>query len=171
MTNSKHYQLNPELDLTFERVIDVPREQVWAAWTTPELLMPWFCPKPWLTVACEIDLRPGGRFHTVMQSPEGQKFTNDGCYLEIINNEKLVWTNALEPDFRPAKQPEASPGHECAEFLMTATISLAPHTNGTKYNALVQHADKEARLKHEKMGFYEGWGACLDQLVAIIKSM
>jgi uncharacterized protein YndB with AHSA1/START domain len=170
MTNSNPYQLNPELDLRFERVVDVPREQLWAAWTTPELLMPWFCPKPWITVACEIDLRPGGRFHTVMQSPEGQNFPNDGCFLEIINNEKLVWTNALESGFRPAKQPEASPGHECAEFLMTAAISLEPHANGTKYTALVQHADKQARVKHEKMGFYEGWGACLDQLVVFIKS-
>ena len=171
MTNPNHYQPNPELDLTFERVVDVPRELLWQAWTTPELLMPWFCPLPWKTVACEIDLRPGGRFHTVMQSPEGQKFPNDGCYLEIINNEKLVWTNALEPGFRPAKQPEASLGHECAEFLMTATIALEPHANGTKYTALVQHADKQARVKHEKMGFYEGWGTCLDQLVAIIKTM
>ncbi len=171
MTNSNHYQLNPELDLSFDRVVDVPPEKIWAAWTTPELLLPWFCPLPWQTVDCEIDLRPGGRFYTVMQSPEGQKFPNDGCYLEIIANKKLVWTNALQPGFRPAKQPEASPGHECAEFLMTATIALEPHANGTKYTALVQHADEQARVKHEKMGFYEGWGTCLDQLVAMIKKM
>jgi uncharacterized protein YndB with AHSA1/START domain len=169
MTHSNQNKPNSGLDLCFERVVDVPPELIWAAWTTPELLLPWFCPKPWLTVDCEIDLRPGGRFYTVMQSPEGQTFPNEGCYLKIIENEKLVWTNALEPGFRPAKPPEASPGHECTEFLMTATISLAPHANGTKYNALVQHADKEACLKHEKMGFYEGWGACLDQLVAMIK--
>jgi uncharacterized protein YndB with AHSA1/START domain len=169
MTNSNHYQLNPQLDLSFESVVDVPPEKIWAAWTTPELLLPWFCPLPWQTVECEIDLRPGGRFYTVMQSPEGQKFPNDGCFLEIIENKKLIWTNALQPGFRPAKQPEASPGHECAEFLMTATIALEPHANGTKYSALVLHADKEARGKHEKMGFYEGWGTCLDQLVAMIK--
>ncbi|MDD5320548.1 MAG: SRPBCC family protein [Methylococcales bacterium] len=154
-----------------ERVVDVPRELLWQAWTTPELLKPWFCPLPWLTVDCEIDLRPGGIFRTTMQSPEGQNFPNSGCYLELIPNERLVWTNALQPGFRPAKQPEASPGHECAEFLMTATISLEPHANGTKYSALVQHADKEARVKHEEMGFYDGWGTCLDQLVAMIKKM
>ncbi|MDD5632783.1 MAG: SRPBCC family protein [Methylococcales bacterium] len=171
MTNSNQYQLNHELDLRLECVVDVPRELLWQAWTTPELLKPWFCPLPWLTVDCEIDLRPGGIFRTTMQSPEGQNFPNLGCYLELIPNERLVWTNALQPGFRPAKQPEASPGHECAEFLMTATISLEPHTNGTKYTALVQHADKEARVKHEKMGFYEGWGTCLDQLVAMIKKM
>ena len=118
---------------------------------------------------CEIDLRVGGRFYTVMQSPEGQRFPNVGCYLEVFPNQKLSWTNALEPGFRPAKQPEKSPNHECAEFLMTATITLEAHAKGTKYTALVQHADTDARIRHEKMGFKEGWGTCLDQLVAIIK--
>jgi uncharacterized protein YndB with AHSA1/START domain len=162
---------NPELDLMFERIVDVPRELVWQAWTTPEKLMPWFCPVPWKTVECEIDLRVGGRFYTVMQSPEGQKFHNSGCYLELIKNEKLTWTNALEPGFRPAKPPEASPGHECAEFLMTATIMLETHAKGTKYTALVMHANKGARIQHENMGFEEGWGTCLDQLVAMIKKV
>jgi len=162
-------QINSELDLMFERVVDVPRELVWQAWTTPEKLMPWFCPFPWKTVECEIDLRAGGKFYTVMQSPEGQSFPNTGCYLELVENERLTWTNALEPGFRPVNPPEASPGHECAEFLMTATIILEPHAKGTKYTALVRHANVEARIAHAKMGFEEGWGACLDQLVAIIK--
>jgi uncharacterized protein YndB with AHSA1/START domain len=160
---------NPELDLTFERIVDVPRELVWQAWTTPEKLLPWFCPLPWKTVECEIDLRVGGKFYTVMQSPEGQSFPNTGCYLELVENEKLTWTNALEPGFRPVTPPKPSPGHECAEFLMTASIMLEPHAKGTKYTALVQHANAEARKAHAKMGFEEGWGTCLDQLVAIIK--
>jgi uncharacterized protein YndB with AHSA1/START domain len=160
---------NPELDLKLERIIDVPPELIWQAWTTPEKLMPWFCPLPWKTVKCEIDLRPGGRFHTTMQSPEGQQFPSDGCYLEIIKNKKLTWTSALEPGFRPAKQPESSPGHECAELLMTAILMLEPHANGTKYTAIAMHANTANRKRHEEMGFQEGWGTCLDQLVAFIK--
>ena len=160
---------NPELDLQFERIVDVPREKIWAAWTTPKLLMPWFCPLPWKTIGCEIDLRPGGIFHTVMQSPEGQRFPNSGCYLEVIPNEKLVWTNALEPGFRPAKQAVANPDHPCEEFMMTAMILLEPVVSGTKYTAHVMHAHKAARIQHEQMGFKEGWGACLDQLVASLK--
>lgn len=164
------YQLNPELDLVLERTIDVHRELVWKAWTTPDLLMPWFCPLPWKTVACEIDLRAGGKFYTVMQSPEGQRFPNNGCYLEIIENEKLVWTSALEPGFRPVNMPESSPGHECAELLMTAALILEPHANGTKYTAIAMHSNKASRKRHEDMGFHEGWGACADQLVAFIKN-
>jgi uncharacterized protein YndB with AHSA1/START domain len=158
------------LDLSFSRDIDISPQQVWAAWTTPKLLMPWFCPAPWKTVECEIDLRVGGKFYTVMQSPEGQKCPNLGCYLTIIPNQKLVWTNALLPDFRPAKQAAPNPDHPCEEFMMTATILLEPTKNGTKYTAQVMHAHEEARIAHEKMGFEAGWGMCLDQLVAFVKS-
>ena len=161
---------NPDLDLMFERIVDVPEEAIWAAWTTPELLKPWFCPLPWKTVDCEIDLRVGGIFRTVMQSPEGQQFDNAGCYLEIMPNQKLVWTNAIEPGFRPAKQAPPNPDHPCEEFMMTAMILLEPVAGGTKYTAKVMHAHKDAPIKHEQMGFKEGWGMCLDQLVAMIKN-
>jgi len=99
-------QTQPQLDLSFTRIIDVPRELVWRAWTEPELLKPWFCPLPWKTIDCEIDLRPGGIFRTTMQSPEGQEFPGTGCYLEIKPNEKLIWTNALGPGYRPSFVPE-----------------------------------------------------------------
>ena len=162
--------IDPELDLSFERTIEVPLELVWNAWTTPELLMPWFCPMPWKTVECEIDLRPGGRFFTVMQSPDGKTHPSSGCYLEIIPNQRLVWTSALEPGYRPANIPETAPGHECAELPMTAMIVLEPHSTGTKYTAIVKHRDRAGRNRHEAMGFKEGWGAALDQLVSMIKS-
>jgi len=160
---------NPKLDLVFERTVDVPRELIWKAWTQPEHLMPWFCPLPWKTIACEIDLRPGGIFRTVMLSPEGQEFPNLGCYLEVLENEKLVWTNALTPGFRPAPSSAANAG-DIAGFAFTATIALAPHGNGTIYTATVIHADEASREKHAAMGFREGWGKALDQLVSHAKS-
>jgi uncharacterized protein YndB with AHSA1/START domain len=163
------YSINPELDLILEREVDVTPEEIWHAWTTPEHLKKWFCPLPWKTVACEIDLKPGGLFYTVMESPEGQQYPNSGCYLEVIPNKKLTWTNALEPGFRPAKVPEQSPGHECAELMMTASIVLEPIAHGTRYIAYALHPDAASRQRHEAMGFEQGWSMVLDQLVAEIK--
>ena len=154
------YKPDPKLDLVLERIVDVPRELVWNAWTQPEHIKKWFTPAPWTTVECEIDLRPGGIFRTVMRSPEGQDHDNAGCYLEIVKNEKLVWTDALAPGFRPK-----------ANAFMTAIIALEPHGSGTKYTAIVLHKDEEDRSKHEKMGFHEGWGKALEQLVALAKTM
>lgn len=155
---------DPRLDLVLERVVGVPPELVWAAWTTPEHVKKWFTPAPWATVDCEIDLRPGGIFRTVMRSPEGKEFSNVGCYLEIVKNEKLVWTVALAPGYRPASQRSDVPS-------FTAIIALEPQGSGTKYTALAMHTDEEGRNRHEAMGFHEGWGKALDQLVAYAKKM
>jgi uncharacterized protein YndB with AHSA1/START domain len=155
--------VDPKTDLVLERVVDVPPELVWKAWTTPEHLKKWFTPTPWKTVDCEIDLRPGGKFHTVMESPEGQQFPNTGCYLEVVPNAKLVWTGALLPGFRPANLSADVP------FVFTAVIEMEPHGAGTKYTATVLHSNEEGRVKHEAMGFHHGWGAALDQLVALAK--
>ncbi len=166
------YQFNPALDLVLERVVDVSPALVWAAWTNPEHLVHWFTPAPWKTVKCEIDLRPGGIFHTTMRSPEGQEFPNAGCYLEVLENERLVWTNALGPGFRPSN-PSATEVAECGLIIITAAISIVPHAHGggTKYTALAMHRDEDAKRRHEEMGFHGGWGAALDQLVAYVKKL
>lgn len=143
-----------------ERVVDVPPELVWAAWTRPEHVVKWFTPAPWTTHDCEIDLRPGGAFRCVMRSPEGQEVPNVGCYLEIVPNEKLVWTDALLPGYRPAPEP-----------FMTGVVILERHPKGTKYTAIALHRDEATRKRHEEMGFRDGWGKALDQLVAHMKRM
>ncbi|XDD49746.1 SRPBCC family protein [Leptospira sp. WS92.C1] len=165
MASHTYPELDPKLDLVLERIVDVPRELVWAAWTTPEHILKWFTPAPWKTIDCEIDLRPGGMFRTTMQSPEGVDFPNLGCFLEVIPNEKLSWTDALQPGFRPSPDPAHAFG------FFTAIITLEAHGTGTKYTATAIHGNEVNRKKHEEMGFHEGWGIALDQLVALVKKM
>jgi len=160
---------DPRLDLVFERIVDIPPEMVWTAWTTKEHIKHWFTPAPWQTVDCEIELVPGGIFRTVMRSPQGQEFPSAGCYLEIIPNRKLVWTNALEPGYRPSSK--LADAHPCDSFFFTAVITLEPHEKGTKYTALVIHGDEEGCQKHREMGFHDGWGKALDQLVDYMESL
>lgn len=162
MTASPGNQIDPQRDLVLERVVDVSPERVWRAWTVPEQLKQWFTPAPWRTVDCEIDLHPGGIFRTVMRSPEGQENEGVGCILDVVPNRRLVWTGALLPGFRPA--PAAG-----GDLVFTAIIQLEPHGAGTKYTATVIHRDAEGCAQHAAMGFHQGWGAALDQLVALIK--
>jgi uncharacterized protein YndB with AHSA1/START domain len=156
--------LNPELDLVFERVIDIRPELVWAAWTTPEYIKKWFTPAPWTTIDCEIDLKPGGIFRTVMRSPEGVEFPNVGCYLELIENRKIAWTGAMDAGFRPRDTSNMP-------FVFTGIITFTPEGEGTRYTAKVLHSDVAGKEKHEKMGFHDGWGRALDQLVALARTM
>lgn len=157
MTPPTTIKPDPKLDLVLEREVDVPRELVWRAWTEPEHIKPWFAPKPWTTVDVEIDLRPGGMFRSVMRSPEGQDFPNAGCILEVVPNERLIWTDALLPGYRPSEEP-----------FFTAMITLESRGKGTRYIATAIHRDPAGRAKHEEMGFLEGWGQCLDQLVEYV---
>ena len=130
-------EINPELDLVLERVVDVRPELVWKAWTQPEHLKRWFTPKPWETIDCEIDLRPGGVFSTTMRSPEGEVMPAEpGCYLEVVENRKLVFTDALGPGYRPKSEP-----------FMTAVILLEPEGSGTRYTAIAMHADPEGKAR------------------------
>lgn len=149
---------DPERDLVIEREIDVPVALVWKAWTTPAHLRQWFVPKPWTITACEMDLRPGGVFSTVMRSPEGQEFPNLGCYLDVVPEERLIFTDTLLPGFRPSPNP-----------FFTAALLLAPNGSGTRYTAIALHGDAEGRKKHEEMGFYDGWNTVIDQMVDFIK--
>ena len=157
---TRPFRPDPELDLVLERTVDVPPSAVWRAWTTPEALKRWFTPAPWQTVDCEIDLRPGGIFRTTMRSPDGQEVPSTGCYLEVEPERRLVFTDALGPDYRPNPSP-----------FMTAMILLAPHgPRGTRYTAIAMHHARATRDQHEAMGFSQGWGTALDQLVALAKT-
>ena len=153
-------KLDPKRDLVLERVVDVPPELVWAAWTKPEHIVKWFTPAPWTTINCEIDLRPGGLFRTTMRSLEGKEFPNSGCYLEVVTNKRLVFTDALLPGYRPAEKP-----------FFTAVIELAKEGKGTRYTATAIHRDEAGKKQHEDMGFHGGWSTALDQLVAHMKKV
>jgi uncharacterized protein YndB with AHSA1/START domain len=93
-----------------------------------------------------------------MRSPEGQDFPNFGCVLEVVPNERLVFTDTLLAGYRPSPNP-----------FFTAVLQLARNGSGTRYTAIAIHGEEAARKKHEDMGFYDGWGTVVDQLVAFIK--
>jgi uncharacterized protein YndB with AHSA1/START domain len=154
--------IDPKLDLVFERTTPISVEKIWKGWTQPQTLMKWFCPKPWRVTDCRIDLRPGGEFFNLMEGPNGEKSANHGCYLEVVENKKLVWTGMMTKGFRPA--PIADP----LGFHFVATILFNKTEKGTSYKAIIAHTDEDGRKKHEAMGFQEGWGKAFDQLVELM---
>ncbi len=159
IASPEELSLDPERDLIFERTVAVLPEQIWARWTTAELLKPWFCPKPWRVTEAEIDPRPGGIFRTVMEGPEGQCMDSTGCVLEAIPNTRLVWTDALGPGFRPT----------AGEAFFTGTILLDPNgEGGTRYRAIARHGTPAKAKAHADMGFHSGWGIALDQMLECI---
>ena len=69
-----------ETSLRLQRTYDAPAEDVFDAWTNPEVLRRWWKANPaWTTPVAEVDLRVGGRYRISMEDPEsGKKFTAGG---------------------------------------------------------------------------------------------
>ena len=151
-----------EYDLEISRVLRVPRELVWQAWSDPAHLKEWWCPKPWTTEVRAFDLRPGGAFHTFMRGPDGGTSDNPGAFLEVVPQSRRVWTSALLEHWRPAADPW---------MPLTAYINLSDEGEHTRYVATVLHKDKATRDQHEAMGFFDGWGTCITQLEQFAASL
>ena len=156
MNDTSTFPADRELVLT--RVIDASREKLFRAWTEPELLKQWFTPAPWKTIHAETDVKVGGSSSIVMQNPEGQEFPSRGIYLEVVKNEKLVFTDAYVKAWEPSEKP-----------FMTAILTFEDAGGGkTKYTARVRHWTTADYETHTKMGFHEGWGKATDQLAALV---
>jgi uncharacterized protein YndB with AHSA1/START domain len=145
-------------DLAISRRLRAPRAQVWQAWADPRLLQQWWCPKPWTTEVRAFDLRPGGAFHTFMRGPDGGTSDNPGSFLDVLPHARIVFTSTLLEGWRPADAPW---------MPFTAIVTMADEDGGTRYVATVMHPNQTTRDQHEKMGFHEGWGICIDQLDAL----
>jgi uncharacterized protein YndB with AHSA1/START domain len=160
MTTTGESSATADRELVLTRVIDAPRDKLYRAWTDAELLKRWFAPLPYTTPVAELDVRPGGANLIVMRGPDGNDMPNRGVYLEVLENERLVFTDAYTKAWEPSPKP-----------LMTVILTFEDEAGKTRYTARVRHwtvADREA---HEKMGFHEGWGRCADQLAALVAKL
>ena len=152
--------LDPETDLSFTRTLAVPRHLIWECWTKPEHIPHFFVPAPRKVTAVDINLRVGGRFNTTFEV-EGTAMENNGVYLELVEGEKLVFTDTYSEGWKPAPDP-----------FMTAILLLAGAPGGgTSYTAIARHRNPDTRKTHEDMGFFDGWGTVATQLEAYAKEL
>lgn len=148
-------------ELVLTRTLKAPRHLLWRCWTEPTLLEKWFCPAPWRVTDVELDVRTGGAQSFVMRGPDGEVVPQQGVYLEVIENEKLVTTDAYVRAWEPSEDP-----------FMTAIVTFEDLGNGeTLYTARARHWSVEKKQQHEAMGFHEGWGICADQLEALAQTL
>ena len=152
-------------DLEIVRTLKAPRRLLWKAWSDPDLLKEWWCPKPWKTDVKAFEFRPGGDFHTYMTGPlpngEQGESDNPGCFLDIVPEERIVCTSMLTGGWRPTEP----------WIGITSVFLLEDTPDGTRYTARCMHRNGDERTKHEEMGFYDGWGTMIDQLDAFALSL
>lgn len=148
--------------LHISRFINAAPSKVWTAWSHPEHLEKWWIPDPIECKVIKLDLRPGGGFETRMrESGDDFKPHLKACFLDIVPEQRLVWTTALAEGWQPVEP----------WLTLTAIITFTAEAKGTRYAANVMHKSAAESRKHEEMGFQEGWGTTIDQLAAYVERM
>ena len=134
--------------LQIKRIIDAPRNRVYAAWTDPAQLRDWFGPEGVQTEDLIVDARVGGAFRWDLTSSEGEKMSCRGEYRELQPNKKVVFTWQWQDD------------EDWENRESVVTVELSDCDGGT-----------ELRLSHEQLpneqsrdGHTRGWTSALDSL-------
>jgi uncharacterized protein YndB with AHSA1/START domain len=138
------------------REFHAPKELVYKAWTTPELVRRWWHANRGEMTTCEIDLRVGGDWRYVMVTPDGFEVGFHGEYREIVPNERLVSTEVYE----------GMPDGEALD-----TLTLTEVDGRTTLEILVQHQSKEHRDAHIESGMEDGMQDAMDLLEQVAVSL
>src|SRR5512134_3291527 len=116
--------------ILIRREFDAPKDLVYKAYTTPELVRRWWSAKRGEVTTCEIDLRVGGAWRYVMVADGGFEVAFHGEYREIVPNERIVSTEIYE----------GMPEGEAVD-----TVTFTEVDGRTTLSILVQHASREFR--------------------------
>ena len=143
-TGTLQVTLKSDREVVLKRIFDAPRRMVFEAMTKPELLK---------LVVSEIERRVGGKWRSVLRSPEGKEMGMSGVYREIEAPERIVSTEAYD-DY---------PG---AETLNTILLDEA---NGkTTFTCTILYPSKEVRDLVVGSGMEHGAAECYDRLAEFL---
>jgi uncharacterized protein YndB with AHSA1/START domain len=139
------------------REFDAPKDLVYKAWTTPDLVKRWWSGKRGEVTSVDIDLRVGGKWRYVMVATEGFEVAFNGVFRELAENERIVSTEVYEG------MPES-------EAVNTLTLSELDGDR-TRLEILVQHEKREHRDGHIESGMEGGMQEAMDALEEVAKSL
>jgi uncharacterized protein YndB with AHSA1/START domain len=134
------------LEVFVRREFAAPREAVFAAWTDERLIARWWAVGTYTTLACTMDVRPGGAWSRRMMAPDGGLISEHGIYREVVAPERLVFTYSSE-------------GGRIVDRETLVTVTFADRDGRTVLT--LRHSElpsEEARTLHDG-----GWARCLDR--------
>lgn len=157
-------------DYITSRLLDAPRALVYRAWIDPRQMARWWGPKGFTNPVCEMDVRPGGAFRIVMRGPEGEEFPFKGTYLQVVENERLVFTD--DTSEHPEEWHEiVSPGRgerDAAVPDAITTVTFADEGGKTRMTIHMRFATPELRAGHVNAGMDSGWAGSFDSLAELL---
>jgi uncharacterized protein YndB with AHSA1/START domain len=164
MTGSRSAQVTLPTDeqILITREFDAPRDLVYKAWTTPELVGRWWHANRGEVTSIDIDLRVGGKWRYVMVAEGGFEVGFHGEYREIVPNERIVYTEVYE-GLPEGMDPEAE--------AAVNTLTFEEADGRTTVRVLVEHRNKEGRDGQIDSGMEDGLQDALDLLEEVAVSL
>jgi uncharacterized protein YndB with AHSA1/START domain len=142
--------------ILISRDFDAPRQLVYRAWTTPELIRRWWSGDRGQVTSAEVDLRVGGSWRYVMVAHGGFEVAFHGEFREIVPNERIVSTEVYEG------MPDA---------MALNTLTLTDRDDGSTLSILVEHSDRRSRDLHVESGMEGGMQEAMDHLEQVARSL
>ena len=154
-------ELPTDDQILITREFDAPKDLVYKAWTTPELVKRWWNAKRGEVTVAEIDLRVGGKWRSVMIADGGVEVGFHGEYREIVPNERIVSTEVYE----------GAPQGDDGEQGTLNTLTLTEKDGRTTLTVLVQAPSKEVRDAIIESGMEAGMQDAMDLLEEVAISL
>jgi uncharacterized protein YndB with AHSA1/START domain len=156
--------LEGEREIVITRSFNGPARIVFDAWTRPELVRRWWAPRSRgaSVVACDADVRAGGRYRYVLRLDRGGEFAFSGRYSEVTPPSRLVYTEVFEPKAEGAQPNDA-------EVVVTVTFD---EREGRTY--MVSRSlcpSRDVRDAIIASGMEGGMRETMDQLDALVASL
>ncbi len=145
-------------DLIVTCILNASPAKVLRAWTDPALITQWFALADWKAITAELDVRAGGSSRITMQKPDGTEMINRDVYLEVVQDSRLVLTDAYTSAWDPAERP-----------FLTFIVTFEECGSGTKHTVTARHWSVADREAHETMGFHQIWSVAIDQLAVLVE--
>lgn len=145
--------------IVITRDFDAPRELVWLAITDPRQVAVWYGGPGFTNPVCEMELRPGGAWHHVMQAPNGTRYTIDSVFEEIVEPERLVWRTVKDPNRNPPPPTSLN------------TITLEQRGNQTRWKLVTLFDSFTDRDLSAKMGFGQMISMGTDRMAVHLKTL
>jgi uncharacterized protein YndB with AHSA1/START domain len=145
--------------IVITRDLDAPRELVWKAITDPKQVAVWYGGPGFTNPVCEMDLRPGGTWHHVMQAPNGTRYAIDSVFEEIVEPERLVWRTIKDPNRNPPPPTSLN------------TVTLEARGQQTRWKLVTLFDSIADRDLAAKMGFGQMIGMGTDRMAAHLETL
>jgi uncharacterized protein YndB with AHSA1/START domain len=96
--------MSENLKLQIQKIMKAKRHNVFAAWTTPELLKKWIGPGALTIPSASVDLKVGGSYRIEMKGDMYGKYVDVvhiGTYRTVVTDELLSFTWGFQGDPAP----------------------------------------------------------------------